>query len=137
MDVKIKSIGWNQGTSGWLKSEIEAGRMWFAEGVSKSGRHGLYLYRKLENGKTEGQPMALYNPYDLSNAECQGSEEYQVLDMTGCTGSPRSTGNYYDLTPAAIRSVQAVAEQWCEKRNSERERDSELTLTVTFEGGQK
>lgn len=132
MDVTIKNIGYNKGTSGWVKTEIEEGRMEFREGVTQSGDHALYLTHHVGD-KKRSMCIAVYNPYDLDNGESGGEwEKYTPLKMDGGSYDPGATCNIYDLTPAAAKAILKVAREWCDVKNENRKEDEELKIAVSF-----
>ena len=129
MEVTIKSIGHNNGSSGWLKENIENGTIFFQEGISKSGNHGLWLKQKTE-GKTKSMYLAGISEYTTN--------EYVVEEIyLGNNPSEYSNLNIYNLTTAAARAVSKVAKKWCDEKNLQRETDEELDIIVTFKGEEK
>ena len=111
MEVTIKNIGKNYGTTGWLKKQFETGKMFISEGVTLKNKPGLWLKHE---DKRE-MCLALYNPYDLSKGEYSEAEKFERMDHTGeC--EPYSIFNVFSLTPAASEAVKNIAQQWCDKK---------------------
>jgi len=118
MELKIKSIGYKNGTSGWLKNLLLSGDAKIEEGISKSEKHALYL--DLPNLKSIC--IAIFNPFDLSNQELQNSETYQVCINSDSKG----------FSDAVVSAINAIAQQWCDARNEDRENDDELQLKISI-----
>lgn len=128
MEIRVKKIGYKVGTVGWLAAGIADGSIKIKEAISKSKKHALYL----ESGD-QSSCIAIYNPYDLANAELADSEEYKAMDMdwNGCDpGTCRCT---FPLTEACKETIHEIAEAWCAVKNSEREQDKKVKITIKFE----
>ena len=129
MNITIKSCGHNEGTSGWLKSEIERGTIYFGEGISKSGKHGLWM-RQTSGDKRRSMLIAIQDMYD------SGYPDYAALDISmsdDCNEQPDVSANIYHLTPAAAKAVSMIAQKWCDHKNKKRETDEPLDVVVSFE----
>ena len=127
MNITIKNMGHNHGTSGWLKEEIEAGRMNIVEGITKEGNIGLWA-KHITPERKKSMCLALYNPYGMDG------KDYEMCSPmhNSCPGDPGAVENVFGLTPAALRSVLNIARAWCNKKNEERENDLELKFEIKF-----
>jgi len=114
MEVKIKRIGNERGTSGWLAKGLENGDIEITEGRLKgSGNHALFIHYKSEE-KEFSEFLAGYDHLRI------GSTEYTISD-----GEERQYENNI-WTPAAYKTLLKIAQQWCDMCNAERENDPEL-----------
>lgn len=128
MEITIKKIGYNVGTVGWLAAGIADATINIQEGISKSKKLGLYL-----SAEEQSSCIAIYNPYDLTNADLADSEEYKPLDMDGGGTDPGTCYCTLPLTPACKSTILEIAETWCKSKNTKREQDKKLSITIKFE----
>lgn len=114
--VNIKSIGVRYGTSGWLKDQIESGKIRFEESndyyipfwssydtVSCIRTHGLIM--------RDDKNSAL-----IAYRNADGEYRYNINDALGC--EPYSHW-CLSLTEAAKDSLRTICEEWIEKVESE------------------
>lgn len=119
MEIKIKQIGWNKGTVGWLSKGLESGELKLTEGTAKSnGNHGLWL-----EGSDFKQLLAIYNYWNLSDYEVADSETYKTVTWEGEIQKPF-------WTDAAWTSLMDIAQQWCDICNAERANDKPISLGI-------
>lgn len=121
MEISIKSIGYKQGTSGWLKNGLNDGSITIKEGMSTQGKHGLWIH----SGDTS-MCLGLFDVFDYD-----GLYHRQTI-------APRDnidhdcTTNTLHLTDAVIAALYDVADEWCEKQNEAREQDEKPVLTAVY-----
>lgn len=108
--ITIKSIGYNVGTIGYLRSALASGKLTLSEGTLKgNGNHGLWL-----SGE-RNQFLAAFNRYDLRIGDCANVDSYDTAD-----DSDRDP----IWTNAAWTALMEIAQQWCDERNAARAADS-------------
>ena len=108
MEIKIKAIGFNKGTIGWLKDQLESGKGNLVEGIVKdSHQHGLWF-----KSDDISQYLAAFDVYDTKEIT------FGRYDISG--------DHYRDLiwTDAAWGILMDIAQQWCDGMNNVRENDT-------------
>lgn len=118
MEIKlnIKSVGFRYGTSGWLKNQIENGKIWFEESndyyiplwdsyniAGNIRTHGLII--------CDGKNSAL-----IAYRNIDGEYKYNVDDALG--SEPYSYW-YLNLTEAAKDILRSICAEWIEKVEAE------------------
>lgn len=119
MNIQIKSIGYNIGTVGWLKSGLESGSLVISEGKLKSnGNHGLWI-----KGDNINQFLGAFNVY--------GFRDWR---LDGCIPKYAVANDFADRDPiwtdAAWEKLMEIAQKWCDEQNEIRKNDKEQTVCV-------
>jgi len=123
LSIHIKDIGFNLGTSGWLRKQLTSGTMSFAESyTSQSHQHCLILRSA---STSASMLLACQNFYNLQKCEFSGCDRYEVVTQF-------ESFDPFFLTDAARAACLEVAQKWCELKNSARENDAPLTISVQF-----
>lgn len=118
MDIKIAKHGNAKGTIGWLAKGLENGTLAIIEGaLQKNGNHGLWL--KGPDGLS--QFLAAYNQYNLSPAEYERSNTYELTEIED---------NTIGCTEACWASLRTLAQAWCDECNAALA--DEQTLNIKF-----
>ena len=114
--VNIKSVGTRYGTSGWLKEQIERGKIRFEES------NDCYIpfwscYDRADNIRTHGLVMRDdKNSALIAYRNAEGEYRYNISDALG--SEPYSHW-CLSLTEAAKDSLRTICEEWIEKVESE------------------
>ncbi len=110
MKFSIPKTGYKVGTCGWLASGLADGSIRIAPGTTKSGKGGLWIHTPLGS-----ECLAIFNEFGLSEDEFRGANRFSVVAQEFCDSLP--------LTESATKYLQAIASDWCEVANSDREAD--------------
>lgn len=111
MEITIKKIGKANGTIGWLAVGLASGNIRLEEGHAKNGgNHGLWLKGQKSNGEKISQCIAIFNQYDLTEAEYAQAMIYATI-------APEQ--RHLICTAACWSALLAIAEQWCDACNAE------------------
>ena len=137
MDIKIKKLGWNTGTCGWLAAQLastRAPRAWIEETTTNNGKKLALIIRYCDGaGKITSMLIAIYNPYNLSDCDGAGQQEiYRPLRTDNNHCDLGSISDTIGFTPAARETLHTIASNWCEERNEERNEEKPLAVHVTF-----
>jgi len=117
MEIKIKKIGTRKGTIGWFSQGLENGYIYFQEGHTKDGKHGLWLcFCDAENEKKLPIYIAGYN------------EEYTRKYAINLEFQNRTDMEF--VTPTTIKTIQNIAKAWCDEMNLELEKEEERKVTI-------
>lgn len=123
--IKIKDIGFNRGTTGWLSDGIFNKQITIVESVTKSDKPGLFMRVINENKSITSICIALYNPYDVGE------------DFVPMNGSHHDDpGALYDtigMTKACRQALRDIATTWCQYKNAKRDNDKVVKVKVSFE----
>lgn len=113
LNISIKSIGYNVGTIGYLKTGLQNGSLRLEEGKLKSnGNHGLWLKGE------QTQFLAAFNQYGLRPSDCAAAIRYDVADDQDREAT---------WTDAAWETLMEIAQKWCDEKNEARENDAEAS----------
>lgn len=119
ININIKSIGYNVGTSGWLKAQLESGAAKISEGLStKSKNHGLWLH--YDNNGPKQVCIAIWDQYSLGG---------EFSKYTPCQHDENDF-DYDIFTPAVKRALRRVALSWCEEVSASREEDTDFEINL-------
>jgi hypothetical protein len=123
MEIKIKRIGYKVGTVGWLAAGLQDGSILITEGTLKSnGNHGLWL--KVSGNNSVSQFLASFDRFGVGD-ELHDAAQYQTADECNDHADREAI-----WTDAAWDTLMAIAADWCEMCNSEREADKPATLKI-------
>ena len=124
MEINIKRIGYKIGTVGWLAAGLQSGAITITESTLKSnGNHGLWLKATID-GKPLSQYLAAYDRYGVGD-ELPGARTYETAAQ--CSGPDDREAIWTD---AAWHTLMAIAGDWCEMCNAERDADTPIPLKV-------
>jgi hypothetical protein len=111
MNIKIKSIGYNIGTIGYLATGLKSGALKLNEGKMKStGNHGLWLAGE------RSEFLGAFNRYALTLRDFVGADEYRPADAAELDPI---------WTDAARAKLVEIASNWCAEQNQKRKDDVE------------
>lgn len=114
MNINIKNIGFNVGTSGWLVDALKSGAVVIKE-IDDNGHKLVFAHNKTN-----------YLLVLLSEATITGGYYYHLVDDDYYC-DPLDLGLSW-LTNAAREAVTGVAQDWCDMQNASRENDAAITL---------
>lgn len=120
MEIKIPNIGKRDGTCGWLATGLASGTIKIETGKCKAPKSNPGLWLKFDGRE---QVLALFNPFDLTNAECEGSERCLTSDQADFI----LTRNH-SFTSACWASLMDIAQNWCDEQNATFENDDPSPL---------
>lgn len=136
MDIKIKKIGHNIGTVGWLANGITNGTIRIEEGHTKSNiqdgkeygrKHGLWI----KWGEKDQMCLVRQNPYGLTPDEYKDCYKYEIVPRNG--DPIWSKGDVIGCTDACWSVLDEIAEAWIDHITAEREKDKKVKINIKFE----
>jgi hypothetical protein len=137
MEIKIKKVGNEIGTVGWLAAGIADGSIKITEGRTKSqivnniecgAKHGLWLY--WGDGK-QMLCLALQNAYGLTPDDFADCYKYEIIEKNG--DPVWSHGDMIGCTEACWDTIIEIAQGWIDHTTEQREKDKKVKITIKFE----
>jgi hypothetical protein len=123
MEIKIKRIGYKVGTVGWLAAGLQDSSITIIEGTLKSnGNHGLWL--KVSGNNPVSQLIAAFDRFGIGD-ELRDAAQYQTVDE--CRDHADREAIWTD---AAWGTLMAIAGDWCEMCDADRDADKPATIKI-------
>ena len=128
MEIRIERKGKKQGTIGWLAKGLEDGSITIAEGITGTGKHGLWLKYPDAAGVKHSQILAVRNPHNLTPGDYYDCYAYEVALRNGSDGW--SQGDLIDCTDACWLTIRRIASDWIGQVEEDRDEEDSITVTI-------
>jgi len=131
LNIKIKQLGTEIGTVGWLAKGLADGSLGVHQGRTKDGSPGLWFDYPGEAGKRASFILALRDPYGLQDTQYAQEQPIILAPRVhdGCWG-----GDPIGCTDACWRSLMEIAEKWIAHQVEKAATDpAPKSITVVFE----
>ena len=129
LTINIKNLGFNYGTSGWLKNQIETGEISFEE----SNDYYLPMWADNYNGSNTLTHSLIMKSKDGKNhariAFRSGKSVYEHNVTHALKGSEFADWQI-NLTSAAINILVDICDKWIDKQNKIEEENIEISVVI-------